>query len=186
MKMYEPQEDSLMLNRVLKNFLSDKKLDLCIDMGCGSGIQGLLMSSFSKKVLFVDINFDAISYVSDLVKHKKNCFVIKSDLFSNVSSKFKGMVDLIAFNPPYLPRESLEVDDLELTSGIEGVDLTLRFLCDCVSFLKPSGRLFFVASSLANISLIESKLVELNFKFDICAKEHIFFEDIIIFEAWRI
>lgn len=184
--MYEPQEDSLMLSSVLKNFLSGKKLDLCIDMGCGSGIQGLLMSSFSKMVLFVDVNLDAVSYVSDLIKGKKNCLVVESNLFSNVDSNFKGRADLIAFNPPYLPRESDESDDLELTSGESGVDLTLKFLEDCVFFLKPSGKVFFVASSLSNIDLLESKLSELKFKFRVCAREHIFFEDIFVYEAWRI
>ncbi|MFP4567807.1 MAG: HemK2/MTQ2 family protein methyltransferase [Candidatus Woesearchaeota archaeon] len=184
--MYDPSEDSFLLKKCLERFLKGKKLDLCVDMGAGSGIQGLAVAPFAKRILCVDVNPEVVLFLNDLFKDNFKFSIIESDLFLSVPEKFKGKVDLIAFNPPYLPREACEVDDLELTSGVEGVDLTLRFLSDCVYFLKPEGRLFFVASSLANISLIESKLVELDFKFKISGKEHIFFEDILVYEAWRI
>lgn len=187
--MYEPEDDSLMLSDVLKCFFEknkSEKFDLCIDMGCGTGIQGFVMEPFCSNVLFVDINQESVDYVSNLVKGKfdDKCLVVKSDLFESVPDKFKGQVDVIVFNPPYLPREEHEVDDVELTGGVSGVDVTSKFIVESKSFLKKSGRLFFVVSSLSDVSFLNSLLKREGFSFDVVKSDHFFFEDIMVYEAW--
>lgn len=180
--MYEPEEDSFLLRDCVLDFLSGKSLNSCLDMGCGSGIQGFAMADFSDRVVFVDINSDSVNYVKSLIKDDGKFSVFVSDLFSNIPSG--SLFDLVVFNPPYLPRESGEVDDLDLTSGVSGLDTTLRFLKDCKHFLALNGRVFFVASSLSNLSLLDSFLEKEGYFFRVVKKKHLFFEDIIIYEAW--
>lgn len=180
--MYESEEDSFLLRDCVVDFLSDKSLNSCLDMGCGSGIQGLAMVDFSKSVVCVDINPDSVSYVKSLVKNNDKFSVFVSDLFSSISKDF--LFDLIVFNPPYLPKEVDEVDDLELTSGVSGLETTLRFLKDSKSFLARDGRVFFVASSLSSPSFLNSFLEKEGYSFRVVKKKHFFFEDILIYEAW--
>jgi release factor glutamine methyltransferase len=144
------------------------------------------MEPFCKKVLFVDINSESVDCVSNLIKDKceDKCFVVESDLFSGVPAKFKGGDDVIVFNPPYLPREKSEVDDVELTSGVSGIDVTSKFICSSKPFLKKNGRLFFVVSSLSDVSSLNSLLKREGFSFDVAKSDHFFFEDIMIYEAW--
>ncbi len=182
--MYEPQEDSLMLSEALRAYLVNKTFDLGFDVGCGTGIQGFVMEPFCEKVVFVDINRESVDYVSNLIKGKDKFFVFESDLFMSVPSKFKGSADVIVFNPPYLPRESDEDDDVELTGGVSGIDVTTRFIVESKSFLKKDGRLFFVVSSLSDISSLNLLMKREGFSFNIVKSEHFFFEDIMIYEAW--
>jgi HemK-related putative methylase len=184
--MYEPQEDSLMLKDAIETFLKKNKQDTCIDMGTGTGFQGEIMSHYCTRVICTDINPEAISFVKDtLKKENKDKFeVIQSDLFENINSSLKGKVGLIAFNPPYLPREEDEEEDDELTSGTSGMDVTLRFIKESKPFLKKRGRLFFVVSSHSDVKLVNSILEKEGFRFEVIKKEHFFFEDIMIYEAW--
>jgi len=54
--VYEPKEDS----QLLADNLQVKNGDIVLDMGCGSGIQGITASLKAKKVLSVDINPAAV------------------------------------------------------------------------------------------------------------------------------
>ena len=181
--MYEPQEDSLMLKEVVEKFLFSNPKKVCVDMGAGSGIQGFAMEKFCERVIFSDVNLDVINYLRGKVKGKNNFLVVESDLFDNLND-FVGGCDLIVFNPPYLPRESEEVDDLELTSGVSGIDITCKFVIQSKKFLSREGRLFFVVSSLSDIDSLNETLKSEGFKFEIAKSDHFFFEDIMIYEAW--
>ena len=181
--MYEPQEDSFLLRDVVVDFLSENPVSHGLDMGTGSGILGLAMKPFCDLVVCVDVNQDVVSFVSDLVKDKPGFLVVESDLFSNLGS-FKKKFDVIVFNPPYLPREEFEVDDLELTSGESGLDITFRFVSDSRAFLKKSGKLFFVVSSLVDVNSLNDFLFGNGFGFRVVKKESFFFEEIMVYEAW--
>lgn len=181
--MYEPQEDSLMLKNAIQEHLKRNPAELCIDMGTGTGIQGLAMENFCKKIICADFNQEAVEFVSSIVGKKDDFLVLHSNLFSNLQ-EFKGKADLISFNPPYLPKEESEIDDMDLTSGTTGIDITLRFLKDSKEFLSEKGKIFFVASSLSNIVEMEAFLSKQGFLFRKVKKERFFFEEILIYEAW--
>jgi len=139
-----------------------------------------------KKVLFIDINPEAINYVSHSLnkEQKQKAEFIESDLFKNVNPELKGRIGLIAFNPPYLPREQDEEEDEELTSGTKGINTTLRFIKESKPFLNKKGKLLFVVSSHSDVESINEELKKQNYKYKIIKKAHFFFEDIMIYEAY--
>ena len=176
-KMYEPQEDSLMLSEALKEFLKNQKCKKCLDMGTGTGVQGLVMKDYCEEVVCADINPDAVAHVSSL---KEPLFkVVETDLFNNV----EGVFDLIAFNPPYLPREEDEEDDKDLTGGTTGLSVVSRFVKESKDYLSKGGKLFFVVSSLSDVASLNELLREEGFEFKVVKREKFFFEELMIYEA---
>ncbi len=117
--IYEPAEDSYLLQEEVKKFVKPNMKVL--EIGTGSGILAETAKNMGADVLAVDINPEAVKYVKE-----KEINSIVSDLFSNVEDKF----DLIIFNPPYLPREGMEPEDSQLatTGGEKGNEVIERFL----------------------------------------------------------
>ena len=133
--IYEPREDSFLLEKYVKELVSGKVLDV----GTGSGIQALAALEKTKDVLAVDVNPEAV----ELCK-KKGINVILSDLFENVEGKF----DWIIFNPPYLPEDPREPEDSKLatTGGKKGDELLKIFLEKAKEHLN--GKILVLISSL--------------------------------------
>ncbi|MGV8162720.1 MAG: methyltransferase [Candidatus Nanoarchaeia archaeon] len=203
--MYEPQEDSYLLQESVKEFVDDRKkeepenkkfkIQIALDMGTGTGIQGLSLVGHVDTIILTDINNETIDYLKDELKkleEEKSNHPIKSkiriytgNLFEKIPEEFHNKIDLIIFNPPYLPREEDEKDDLELTSGESGIETTKEFLSQAKNFLAKEGKIFFVASSLAKIYELEEFMKQENYEFVVDRKKHISFEDLIIYKAWQ-
>ncbi|MBR9703265.1 methyltransferase domain-containing protein, partial [Candidatus Woesearchaeota archaeon] len=63
--IYEPEDDSFILESVVKKIVSAENPKFVLDLGTGSGIQALAASeSGAKKVLAVDINPEAVACVN--------------------------------------------------------------------------------------------------------------------------
>lgn len=135
--IYEPAEDSFLLQKYVRKYAHRKVLD----MGTGSGIQALTALEKTKDVSAVDIDPLAINLLK-----KKEVNAKVSDLFSNVKGKF----DLIIFNPPYLPADKREDADSarSTTGGKKGYELIEKFLKRAKRFLKKDGKILIVFSSL--------------------------------------
>src|SRR3989338_108603 len=127
--IYDPQEDSTMLERWVRQHAKGNVLD----MGTGSGIQAIAaaQSTGVKSVLAADVQKGVIGYCKSCIKNRKIKFV-QSDLFK----KIKGKFDTIIFNPPYLPQE-LKLKDLTTEGGKKGYEVIEMFLNDVNAFLKP-------------------------------------------------
>ena len=90
--------DSLSLAEVVQK--ETKQGDFVLDLGTGTGIQGVFSAEKASKVIASDISPKAVECVKFNVKNLKlddKIKVIESDLFSNIQDKF----DLIIFNPPF-------------------------------------------------------------------------------------
>ncbi|PIN80835.1 hypothetical protein COV13_02940 [Candidatus Woesearchaeota archaeon CG10_big_fil_rev_8_21_14_0_10_32_9] len=185
--MYEPQEDSHLLKEVVLKYCKSNKVGLFLDMGAGSGIQGFSVIDSVSSVLMVDVNQKVVNFLKEEIIKKglaDKIDVVFSDLFDSVPNRFKGKIDLAVFNPPYLPKGEDDYDDLELYGGEDGLVVTKKFLEKVRDFLSEEGVIFFVASSHSKIDKLEEFMYDKNFKFEIVAKEHIFFEDILIYKAF--
>ena len=163
--IYEPNEDSELLAKYVAKFAHGKVLDL----GTGSGIQAQAALKFSKDVLAVDINKDAVNHVK-----KKGIKAKVSDLFSNINEKF----DLIIFNPPYLPNEELEdKESKRITTGGEyGYEILERFFSQVDKYLNENGKILIVFSSLTNKDKVDDIIKKNNFKFKLLETKKVFFE----------
>lgn len=169
--IYEPQEDSYLLQKHVRKYAKGKVLDV----GTGSGIQALTALEKTKDVLAVDVDEEAVEYVK-----KKGVNAIVSDLFSNVEGKF----DLIIFNPPYLPEDEHEDEESKrvTTGGKEGFEVLERFLKEAKKFLKENGKILFVVSSLTGD--VEGLLKKHKYQYEMLDREKLFFEKLYVYLAF--
>ncbi len=134
--LYEPAEDSFLLQKQVKKYAKRKVLDL----GTGTGIQALTALEKTKDVLAADINQEAVNYCKKL-----GIKAVKSDLFSNIKERF----DLIIFNPPYLPDDNLNLeDDRNYIGGEKGSETIEKFFSQSKRHLSKNGKILVVFSSL--------------------------------------
>ncbi|MBI2559060.1 methyltransferase [Candidatus Woesearchaeota archaeon] len=171
--VYEPQEDSTLLERYVRQYSRGEVLDV----GTGSGIQAIAASQNPNvaSVLAVDVQRGAIDYCRENIKNPKIKF-LQSDLFSNVKGKF----DTVISNPPYLPQE-LKLKDLTIEGGKKGYEVIEGFLNDVNSFLKPDGIILMVFSSLTRKNKVDEFIRNNMLDFEEIGKVHIFFEDIFVY-----
>ena len=176
LQIYQPEEDSFLLQRTLKEKLpkllkenSDLKF---LEIGAGSGIQLKMAYDLGVKkqnIFSCDINSDSVRYCKKL---GFNC--VSSNLFEKIKKKY----DVIIFNPPYLPENELEPKDSKLatTGGKRGSEIINEFLLQAKSHLAENGTIFLLTSSLTG------KLNWKNYKKKKVANKKIFFEELYIWE----
>jgi len=171
--VYDPQEDSTLLEKWVKKYAKGKVLDI----GTGSGIQAIAAAQSKKvsSILGTDIQREVIEYCKKCIKNKKIAF-LQSDLFKNVRGKF----DTIIFNPPYLPQE-LKLKDLTIEGGKKGYEIIESFLNEAKEFLKPNGSILMVFSSLTKKEKVEEFIKDNLLEFEELERSHIFFEDIYVY-----
>ena len=165
--VYSPREDSDLLTEVVGVCARGEVLDL----GTGSGIQGITAALKGCAVTFADIDRNAL----DSARHNAELngvegrFVV-SDIFSCIKERF----DTIIFNPPYLPSDG--ITEKALDGGKKGRELIERFLSSYKEHLKPGGIALLVESTFSGYER------EVEDGARILAKSHYFFEDLVVLE----
>lgn len=173
--IYEPQEDSFLLQKWVKKLAKG----IVLDIGTGSGIQALtaVEKQNTKQIIAVDIDKEAIEYCKKKTDTKKIKFIV-SDLFENV----KGEFDTIIFNPPYLPQATNTQKELALEGGRKGYEIIEQFLLNVSSHLKQNGIILTVFSSFTNKQKV-NEIIEKNlFEAKELEKQHIFFEELYAYQ----
>jgi release factor glutamine methyltransferase len=172
--IYEPREDSYLLEEQVKKYSKGKSF---LDMGAANGIQSLsALNAGAKSILAVDIQLSVIKFLKN-----KDIPAIQSDLFNNIEKKF----DLIAFNPPYLPKDKKEDKESSIitSGGKKGDEIILRFLKQAPKHLNSRGKILLIVSSLTPRHRIERLLVNLNLKKKVLSQQDLFMEKL---EVWEI
>ena len=137
--IYELREDSYHLEEQVKKYSKEKSF---LDKGVANGIQSLsALKAGAKSVLAVDIQLDVINFLKN-----KGIPAIQSDIFSNIKENQK--FDLIAFNPPYLPKDKKEDRESSIitSGGKKGDEIILRFLEQAPKHLTKNGKILIVIS----------------------------------------
>ena len=184
-KVYEPSDDSFMAADLLESYLlACKHTNLSIlDIGTGTGILGLTAAKSEKatSITFADISSDAIALAKKNAKSnaktiKAKCDFALGNLFSNIGER---KFDIITFNAPYL-RSNDEGASLSNAwdGGIEGVELSMRFIDGAKEHLKIGGCILLVYSSLSNVPVLMACIADEGFVVVKEVKKHQFFEDI--------
>ena len=164
--MYEPAEDSFALLDALEADADALRSSLgtpaplCVEIGSGSGV----ITAFIAQIL----GPTAVAYVAvDVNEHANRCSVatgkhngvhiegLRASLMSALRPRADGKVDVLLFNPPYVPTEEEEEqmaqDDKGIAGawagGATGTKLVDSLIDDGViqDVLAPNGRFYLVA-----------------------------------------
>lgn len=158
--VYEPSEDSFLLldcfeeeDKFLKTYF-EKITPFIIEVGTGSGIvTSFIMSNILPDSIFLttDVNPHATKTCRKTIKHNNpqfsGCFdALQMSLTTGIR---KGLVDILVFNPPYVPAEEVpEIPDSEksdtwldlaLLGGSDGMVVTWELLNNLGNILSEKG-----------------------------------------------
>lgn len=173
--IYEPREDSFLLEKTVIKYAFGKVLD----MGTGSGIQAIAAAKNKKvrSIIASDINKEATTTaLANAMSQGIPITVTQSNLFQNIQEKF----DTIIFNPPYLPTQ--EPKDLALDGGKKGYELIEKFLKQAKTHLNKNGIILLLFSSLTNKQKIDEILNTNNYQFKEIDKFKLDFEELYIYK----
>jgi release factor glutamine methyltransferase len=171
--VYRPREDSELLSEAVERLAEGKVLDV----GTGTGIQGIIAAKKGCDVTFSDVSTHAIRCARQNASQNnvKGTFIV-SDLFDSISGKF----DTIIFNPPYLESARLGAESgdyvkLATDGGENGRELIDRFIAGSFSHMTKSGRVIMIESSVNNYELDIQRLGA-----KLLGRRHVFFEDMVV------
>jgi len=184
MQIYEPSDDSYLMQESVKEYLEDslkkrkmtKEIEI-LDMGSGSGIQAETVKSLGfNNVLTVDINKSAVDFLK-----KQGFEAIHSDLFKKIKNNQK--FDLIIFNPPYLPLDKREPKEsqLQTTAGKDGYEIILKFLTQAKSHINNSSSVLLLFSSLSQPKIILAHAEKSGYKYKKINSKKLFFEELYVY-----
>ncbi|KAI0651528.1 putative methylase [Trametes meyenii] len=159
--VYEPAEDTFILLDALERDaaeLRNSKSLVCLEVGSGSGcvsaFAGAVLGPSTSLYLATDINPYACR--STKATGKQNGVPIEpvlASLMDPLRARLQHAVDVLLFNPPYVPTDTDEAHDAQQTADIagawagghSGMDVTDILLDQVEDILSPTGRFYLVA-----------------------------------------
>lgn len=154
-RVYEPAEDSMLLAEAAVGAVADD--DLVVDVGTGSGVVAdAVRGETGARVVATDRNPHACRRASD-----RGLETLRGDLVAPLRS---DAVDVVTFNPPYLPTEpATEWDDwmeTALSGGEDGRAVVDPFVDAVGRVLAPGGCALVLVSTLTGVDAVAERAVE--------------------------
>lgn len=150
-----PRGDTEVLVETILEKQQTESIKTILDIGTGSGCIPISLGKYGNfaEILAVDISPKALGYaVKNARINKIPVRFMESDLFSALPVDYKGKLDAIVSNPPYIPRRDIEelmteVKDFEplnaLDGGEDGLDFYRSIVEQSREWLREDGWLFF-------------------------------------------
>jgi len=165
---YIASEDSALLRKVLRAYSGRSALEI----GAGNGGNLVVLANGFETAVGTDIVMPGMTdwgtWGADFL------------IADGASCLRAGSFDLVVFNPPYLP---VEVADDPSTEGGAGLEVPLRFLREALRMVKRTGRIVMLLNDQASIGEFEVECSHHGFRLTRVAKQHIFFEELSVYEA---
>lgn len=202
-KVYEPAEDSFLLLDSLeeeKDYInSNFKSPLVVEIGTGSGV----VTSFMHKhiipqglFLTTDLNPHACRASLDTSKKNGGALFLDS-LQSDLTTSIRPhLVDILVFNPPYVPAEDVpavpdsedayEWLDLALLGGDDGMVVTDRLLANLDSILSSDGIAYILFCARNKPKLVASKMEEMGWSVTLVLNRKAGWEDLSVYKFKRV
>jgi release factor glutamine methyltransferase len=182
--VYEPAEDSFLF----AENLAVNEGDSVVDMGTGCGLLGIVAAGHAASVIGIDVNPFAVRSArenAELNHVTSKLSFVQGDLFAplRVGERF----DLILFNAPYVPCEQLKDDswvERAWVGGTTGRRIIDRFISKAPRYLKQTGRILLMQSTLSDIEQTIRRFKQNGLKTTIVTKCDLpFFETIVLIKA---
>lgn len=150
-----PRGDTEGLVETILEIQQKEPIKSILDIGTGSGCIPISLGKFGsfESIMAVDISPKALEYAKkNAAENKIDIHFYESDLFSHVPMEWKGKLDAIVSNPPYIPKKDIEglmteVKDFEplnaLDGGEDGLDFYRAIVAEGREWLREGGWLFF-------------------------------------------
>ncbi|KAI9572683.1 S-adenosyl-L-methionine-dependent methyltransferase [Boletus coccyginus] len=174
--VYDPGEDTFLLLDGLENDVEQLKAQkplICLEIGSGSGcvsaFLGSILGPANALYLCTDINQRAsVCTFATGMQNKVPLNPITCDLFIPLLTRLRRCVDVVIFNPPYVPtdhEESLHAQDSagiagSWAGGLGGMEVTSRCLDNVAELLSNCGRFYLVALAQNDIPGIRERMRE--------------------------
>lgn len=150
-----PRGDTEVLVETILETQQKDSLESILDIGTGSGCIPVSLGHYGSfaKIMAVDISPAALEYArKNAAENGVEIDFYESDLFTNMPMEWKGKLDGIVSNPPYIPKRDIgglmvEVKDFEplnaLDGGEDGLDFYRAIVEKGRDWLREGGWLFF-------------------------------------------
>ncbi|KAJ6604266.1 S-adenosyl-L-methionine-dependent methyltransferase [Mycena vulgaris] len=173
--VYEPAEDTFILLDALEqdaDQLTSMRPRISLEIGSGSGcVSSFLGRIVGPSVLYLctDINPHACKCSLDTGRQNKvSLELVNASLAHPLLSRLHKSVDIILFNPPYVPTLHDEASGAQIdgdiggswAGGQDGMQVTDRFFPQVNNLLAPRGRFYLVAVAQNNIPDIQRRMQE--------------------------
>jgi release factor glutamine methyltransferase len=178
--MYAPSDDTFLLADCIRQYNGRRALEI----GVGSG---LLLDILEKNFTYVagsDIDLQALQHCKQQKRSSANVLLVCCDAGSAFGI---GKFDLIVSNPPYLPNNdddnnNINILDPTVHGGPTGIEATVHFINSALPLLAGDGKLLIVISSFANSSALDKVVLENNMHKMIVKEKRLFYETLSIVE----
>jgi release factor glutamine methyltransferase len=170
--IYLPSEDTATLARVLRSYRGGG----CLEIGFGSGA---LLQSLSPRFGTI-VGTDLVS-VAQARAARGDAEVVLADRATCFRER---TFDLVTFNPPYLPSETIE--DRTVDGGKGGLQVPFSFLEEALRVLKPEGSVVLLLSDEADLNEFKTSCERKGLRVEEKARESLFFENLFVFEVSRL
>lgn len=162
-QVYEPSDDTyLLLDGILLALETltciEAKAYITLEIGCGTGVPTVYLGKQLKKripnhlhtLIVTDINSEAlrVAQATASANGLSRLETHKCDLASEILPKSQGCIDILLFNPPYVPTPDDEVGSTGIEAswagGLHGRRVVDRALPQIASLLKKQTGIAFM------------------------------------------
>lgn len=171
--IYEPAEDTFLLLDALESDADDLKMSralVCLEVGSGSGcVSSFIAQILGPSVLYLctDINLHACRASERTGNQNKvplDC--MNASFASPLIYRLRRQIDVILFNPPYVPtghKEALWAQEAKnitgaWAGGVDGMQVTNDFLEIVQELLSEKGRFYLVTLKQNNVPEIQKRM----------------------------
>jgi len=182
--VYDPAEDSFFFAENLAVEAGAQVLEI----GTGCGLLSVVAAREAGIVVASDVNPHAVRCAmanAILNKVRGKISFLQGDLFNALSETSK--FDVIIFNSPYLPVEESEANSWlsrAWAGGPTGRKIIDRFILEAPKYLKQSGRILLMQSTLTGVEETIERFSERCLHARVLSERALpFFETIVLIEA---
>lgn len=175
-QVYEPAEDTFVLLDALEaeaNTIRSLAPRLCLEIGSGTGV----VSTFLAQIIGPS---NSIFLCTDINPHAATCTArtgsqnkvplepLVASFARPLTSRLEHSIDILVFNPPYVPTYDEEMEAAQEDAGIsgswaggaDGMQVTDAFLRQVDGLLSPRGRFYLVAVKQNNVPRVREFMLE--------------------------